>query len=216
MRNETSQSNRPPRSIWFTVLLYPDNPKHIRFLQGLDSLCKQWFGILHDQDVWLAEDSSDDVDDQDLEGASEHVVGELKKAHYHIVMKMHRQMTLSAFGDFCLRCGVEPWLTKVAYPEGMARYLTHSFETEKHQYSKDDIIGDRVLYASLTESEDCRLELFIEALREIEDRGLCYLSAVTYLKDACLFDLLTRSYIYVKMLESAVHAASMNNIKEKI
>lgn len=210
MRNETSTVNRPPRSIWFTVLLYPDNPNHMRFFKGLDTLCKQWFGILHDKDVWLLEDNSDDVDDTDLIGAYNHVVGELKKAHYHIVMKMHRQMTLSAFGDFCERCGVEPWLSKVAYPEGMARYLTHSFEPEKYQYDDAFILGDRTLYASLTGSEDARLEHFLGCIGVIREYGYDFTSACVYLKDQNLFDLLTRSYIYVKMVENAVKVGLSN------
>lgn len=72
----------------FCFVLYPDNDMHmidLQYLKNFDQLYHIAY-ILHDKDLWTKEDEQEN---------SNHVAGEHKKAHYHVLLNMKCSSTIS-------------------------------------------------------------------------------------------------------------------------
>lgn len=157
------------RSRAFLLLLYPEDPSHAEAYKRLAESGYQYAAILHDKDTWSAED--DDFDPE------KHKDGELKKPHWHVVVKFlnHR------------------WDTALAKELGIARnyiwecknlddrllYLVHFLHPDKYQYDSSEVQGP--LRPSLEklladESEDARVLKIVDLVDaepgEISARGL--------------------------------------------
>lgn len=104
----------------WTFIVYPDSaPENWREI--LDETHMRWVeSPLHDKDV-----------DSD---------GEIKKAHWHILLSAEGPITYSAVSKIIepLNCPVH---RKVGSSKGLVRYMVHYDNPEKYQYSKSDIVG---------------------------------------------------------------------------
>ena len=119
--------------VWVSVL-YPENDDHMKVISLL-SQCQAVY-ILHDKDVY------DDV-------AEEHKIGDLKKPHFHVVIRFNSQRTATAVAnDF----GIEPnYFRPTSNIDKALEYLIHFNNEEKYQYSVNDVKGDKDLIRKLVE-----------------------------------------------------------------
>lgn len=141
------------------LLLYPDNESHVN---ALDLLSKSYdyCGILHDKDKWTAEDELKN---------STHKDGELKKSHYHIVVRTKNATWNTALVK---DLGIEEKFCEQAKNVDRAlQYLIHYNEPDKTQYSIEDTFGSlhTRLRESILKEEKSEGEKVFELLDYIEN-----------------------------------------------
>lgn len=112
----------------FDLLLYDEDPTHQSCLEILATGYK-YIAIKHDKDVWTD-------DDNIPEGCK---VGDLKKAHWHVIIKFPQARWNTAVAselgialNYIQRC--------VSY-DGSLLYLVHRGMPHKHQYEPSECIG---------------------------------------------------------------------------
>lgn len=151
-----------PRFYWFAMVLYPDNATHLHFVSKvLPVLPLDVVGILHDKDF------------EDADEIISHDIVPLKKAHLHLVVKTPVQRTLKGMQEILNKWGVEERFIQSCDPFLIMAYLTHKTEPYKHQYSEDEIFGNRDLYRKYTSySEITDFERFFNALVEYDNHIL--------------------------------------------
>lgn len=118
------------RSKVFLLLLYPDeDATHSKALEYIKANY-DYAAICQDKDVYLEDTTINEV---------LHKAGELKKTHYHVVVRFKNPR----------------WLTGVAKELGIAEnyirvshnfvrsllYLVHYYESDKYQYPPEDVFG---------------------------------------------------------------------------
>ena len=147
------------RSRLWCVLLYPDDDSHMKALDIIRS-SYSYVGILHNKDTWTEEDEINN---------SEHKTGELKKPHYHIILKFAQPR----------------WNTSISSELGIALnyfepcrsfnnagvYLVHSGIDDKFQYDISELEGSLapdVVKALSPRSENERIILLLSL---IDDMG---------------------------------------------
>lgn len=107
------------RSRLVNLLLYPDDDTHVRAFEFIKTHW-HYVAILHDKDV----------DDS----------GNLKKSHYHIIVKFVQARWRSAVAD---ELGITPnYLDKTGSWDASAAYLLHYGTDSKYQYAVDELLGD--------------------------------------------------------------------------
>lgn len=159
-----STVNKPTRHYWFAMILYPDNARHLHFVEKvLPNLPIDVIGILHDKDF---EDSDEIIS---------HDIVPLKKAHLHLVLKTPVQRTLKGMKDIVKKWGVEERFVETCDPFLMCAYLTHKTEPYKHQYSEEEVFGNKDLYRKYTSySEITDFERFYNAMLKFDEYILEY------------------------------------------
>ena len=122
----TKLSIKDNKSRWFNLLLYPDNPQHDLLIMELQTAKYKACGICHNMDCY----------EEDTE---KHKVGELKKVHFHFIVK---------FDNPRYRSGVakafeieERFIEPTKSIKGSSLYLLHYGDESKYQYSVDDLVG---------------------------------------------------------------------------
>lgn len=105
--------------------------KYWTFLVYLDSAPKNWRELLNDTNVSLA---ISPIHDQDLNEN-----GELKKAHYHIIIAFNNTTTYNNALEIAKLCNANI-IKKVYSMSAIYEYLTHSNEKDKHHYDVNNII----------------------------------------------------------------------------
>lgn len=112
----------------FDLLLYDEDPTHQACLEKLATGYK-YIAIKHDKDRWTEEDNIP-------EGMN---VGDLKKAHWHVIIKFPQARWNTAVAkelgiamNYIQRC--------VSY-DGSLLYLVHHGMPHKHQYSVTECVG---------------------------------------------------------------------------
>lgn len=115
------EKKRAARSKVWAGIVYPDSAPEDWIEKLKEQMVDAYVSPLHDKDC-----------DPD---------GEIKKAHWHVILMFGSLKTadqakevMRAFG-----CTVEP--VKVNNTRSYARYLCHLDNPEKYQYSTDDVIG---------------------------------------------------------------------------
>lgn len=115
------EKKRAERSKVWAGIVYPDSAPDDWIDRLKEQMVDAYVSPLHDKDC--------------------NPDGEIKKAHWHVLLmfgslktKQQASETMLAFG-----CMVEP--ARVSNTRGYARYLCHLDNPEKHQYSTDDVIG---------------------------------------------------------------------------
>lgn len=120
------------RSRLWCVLLYPEDETHAAALE----LIRQSFnyvGILHDKDTWTEEDEQQNPD---------HKAGELKKPHYHIILKFTQARWNTAIAE---DLGIAPnYLEQCRSFDSAAVYLVHDGLSDKYQYDSEALEGPLV------------------------------------------------------------------------
>ena len=110
----------------FNLLLYPDNVEHQKAIENLKSVEYKAVGILHNMDCYT-------------EDKNEHKAGELKKEHYHFVVKFQNAKTIIALAK---NLNIESrFIEPTQTFKGSAKYLLHIGCEDKYQYDIDDLIG---------------------------------------------------------------------------
>lgn len=106
------------RSRLWNLLLYSEDSSHAAALEFIRKNLN-YVGILHDKDT-----------DEN---------GELKKPHYHIIIKFGQPRWRSAVAK---ELGIkENYMEKTGSFDGSARYLLHDGIDDKYQYSPDELEG---------------------------------------------------------------------------
>lgn len=137
----------------WTFLVYPESaPKNWRSI--LDSTHMRWIeSPLHDKDV--------------------NPNGEVKKAHWHIMLSSDGPMTETQIKSIIKPLN-GPLPQKVGSGIGMVRYMAHLDNPEKYQYPVTDIIGhngaDVASYFKMTQSS--RLSVMKEIIEFIYDNKI--------------------------------------------
>lgn len=120
------------RSCHFTLVLYPDDFKHVVVCDQIDKCGYDYSAILHDKDVYSAKD-------EELNPAN--TAGSPKKAHWHIVITFPRQRDLSTLAK---ELDVEPqYISPARNLKACEAYHIHANDLSQYQYSPDEIFGTR-------------------------------------------------------------------------
>lgn len=118
------------RSRVFVGLLYPEDPTHVNAMQLLNDMKFQYVAILHDKDVY----DKDDAKDEDGKR-----VGDLKKEHWHLVIKFQNARSIHSLAD---ELGIKfNYLQCCSNTTEAYRYLLHYGWEYKHQYNADECFG---------------------------------------------------------------------------
>lgn len=121
----------------FCAVLYPEDPTHAACIEKLKSGGYNFAAILHDKDVY------EDGDHK----------GELKKAHWHIVMRFKNAVWNTALAK---ELGIEPnYLEECRNVDASLCYLVHYGNDEKFQYDYENVFGPlRLRLATLLTDTD--------------------------------------------------------------
>lgn len=144
----------------YEIILYPENNEHIDVLYKVKKDFKYAY-ILHNKD------RKDD--------------GELKKEHWHVLVFLDNQKTLSAFSK---QFGLEDskHLIQIVKDKKKAvRYLTHVDNDEKESYNVEDIITNVDIssyFSNLVSDECCDVDNMMNFIENYNG----YLSYRTFMK----------------------------------
>lgn len=141
------------------VLLYPDNEQHV---EALDKISKSYdyAAIQHDKDTWTEEDEKKNP---------EHKKGELKKAHFHVVLRTQNATWNTAL---CKDLGIDTKFCEQAKNiDNALQYLIHYNDTDKTTYEIDDVFGSlkTKLKESLNKIEKSEGEKVVELIEFIRE-----------------------------------------------
>ena len=134
----------------FLLLLYPEDSTHAEAISKLESGGYQYAAILHDKDVWTADDPEFNPD--------KHVAGEVKKEHVHVVLKFQNPRWDTALAK---ELGIKRnYIQECKNLDDRLLYLVHVKYPEKYQYESTEVFGP--LRPSLEklladETEDARM-----------------------------------------------------------
>lgn len=123
------------RSRNWRLVLYPDCEAHCLAVEKIQSGDYEYALILHDKDV--KDDQPDDFDDLEEETS----LGAIKKAHWHVVLKVKNPRYREAFAA---ELGVEMnYLRPADNINGAILYLIHRTPASAHryQYDPDEVEG---------------------------------------------------------------------------
>lgn len=147
------------RSRVHMLLLYPDNEQHAQAIEKIKQ-SYDYAMILHDKDTWTEEDEKKNPD---------HKAGEVKKAHYHVVLRFQQAVWSSAI---CKNLGIEQnYIEDVKKFDNALQYLIHYNDNDKVQYSVDDVKGNlkTKLVESINKVEKSEGEKVVELIEFINE-----------------------------------------------
>lgn len=170
MQTEASPKKFKDRK--FVLVLYPEDPAHVAAMEKLKGGGYDFLAILHDSDVWESDGEN-------------HKKGDLKKPHWHIVLRFspNALWNTSVANDL----GIEPnYLEKCRNLNKALLYLVHKEHLDKFQYDLENVFGSQslkqVLSKLLTEEDEGLRVLSIIAMVEESD---AVISKTEFLKRAC-------------------------------
>lgn len=147
MSNESSTTNKPPKSREWEVIFYEDNERHNEELQEILK-DRRVVGAYHDRDI---------TDE-----------GEPKKPHYHILIKFDNACTIGSV-EKILPNHESNLMRSVKSFRGACRYLIHLDNPDKAQYQKESLVGNIKIAERYLQSEDIEAESVRKILTFIED-----------------------------------------------
>lgn len=148
------------RSRCHMVLLYPDNNDHINALENIKKSYDYAF-IIHNRDVWTIEDEKQN---------SQHVLGENKKEHIHVIIRAHNAIWNTAL---CKELGIDiRFVEQVKNIDRALQYLIHYNEPDKVQYSYNEVFGTlrTRLIESINKQEKTESEKVLELIEFIDNQ----------------------------------------------
>ncbi len=115
----------------WTLIFYPDSaPEEWRDMLA-EKHVPMWVSPLHDRDVWTKADEKKN---------SQHVVGERKKPHYHLIVQYDSVVNVNTcLRDFACLNGPQN-VEHVESLTSMVRYLVHADDPDKAQYERADVL----------------------------------------------------------------------------
>lgn len=110
------------------MVLYPDDPSHVECISKLEKNGYMYAGCLHSEDIY----SDNETDDPNL-------VGNKKKAHWHIVLSVKNPRFAEPLAD---ELGISSNYLQVCRNRDSALcYLIHDGYPGKYQYDLDEVFG---------------------------------------------------------------------------
>lgn len=185
------------RSRAYFILLYPDNPKHLEVMEKIHQ-SYEYCAIKHDFDRWTEKDKKKHPDNPDI------VVGELKKEHFHYLLKFKNDKWNTALSK---DLGIEQrFLEKVGNFDKALQYLIHYNDTDKYQYEKDEVFGPMKIkleesLAKIDKTEGENVEELIEFIENHEGRLTITEFAKHSAKTGKWADFRRAGIIFVKIIE---------------
>lgn len=181
----------------FEFVLYPDDETHVKALEIIKQSF-QYVYVLHDRDL--------------------NADGDLKKPHWHVLIKGFNSPVWSS--SICEQLGiVENCVEKVRNFQSALRYLIHKDDTDKAQYSVDDIHGN--LKAELEKAvgegmtEEKAIGIIFDFL-ENSDEHISYRDMFKFVLDNGLYGYYRQSYGVLKdLLYQHNEFVRFSEIKEK-
>lgn len=118
------------RSKVFLLLLYPDEDViHAKAIEYIKANY-DYAAICQDKDVYLEDTTTNEV---------LHKAGELKKAHYHVVVRFKNARWTTALAK---ELGISENYVRVSHNFVRSLlYLVHYYEPDKYQYPPEDVFG---------------------------------------------------------------------------
>lgn len=171
------------RSRTHLLLLYPDNQQHCKAVEKI----KQSYDyaiILHNRDVT-----------QD---------GELKKEHWHIVLRFQQAIWRSAL---CKNLGIDTnYCEDVKKFDNALQYLIHYNDSDKAQYNVDEVQGNlkQRLVESINKVEKSEGEKVLELIEYIEsqDNRISIKQFASYCASAgCWSEFRRSATIFIKIID---------------
>lgn len=139
------------------MVLYPEDPTHVEAIRLLDELKYRYVGILHDKDTYTPEDQ---------EKNPENVAGQLKKAHWHIVLKCKQARWDSAIAK---QLGISPnYLQECADFDAAVLYLVHFSNPDRFQYDSSEAFGSLTSHLEKLLLDDDEGMRVLEIVKEID------------------------------------------------
>ena len=112
------------------LLLYPENKEHCEAMEKI-AQSYDYAAIKHDRDVWTEEDEKKNP---------EHKAGELKKAHWHVLLRYPQAVWNTAISK---ELGIgENYIEQVKRFNNAIQYLIHYNDKDKTQYEVDEVFGN--------------------------------------------------------------------------
>lgn len=138
----------------WTMLLYPEDPTHAAAMETLAKGGYKYVAIKHDQDTWL-------------DGESEtHEAGELKKEHWHVVLKFPQARYNTALAK---ELGIaDNYLQPCANLDAACLYLVHANAEDKHQYDPTALFGTMVSVVTKLLSDDDEGTRVLEIVKTVQ------------------------------------------------
>lgn len=141
------------------LMLYPDNESH---LEAIDKITKSYdyAGVKHDRDRWTEEDEKKDP---------KHKQGELKKEHYHFVLRTSNATWNTAL---CKELGIEErFCEQVKKFDSALQYLLHYNDKDKAPYEIEEVFGSlkTKLIESINSIEKSEGEKVVELIQFIQN-----------------------------------------------
>lgn len=136
------------RSRVHMLLLYPTDESHVLALEKIQASYDYAY-CLHNKDI--AED------------------GSIKKAHWHVVLRFNQAVWSSAI---CKELGIEHnYIENVKRFDNALQYLIHYNDTDKAQYSVDEVFGNlkSKLVESINKVEKSEGEKVVELIQFIKE-----------------------------------------------
>ena len=141
------------------LLLYPDNEQHLEALYKIGQ-SYDYATCLHDMDTWTEADEKENPD---------HKAGELKKPHFHVVLRTANATWNTAL---CKELGIEEKFCKQAKSiDNSLQYLIHYNDIDKAQYKIEDVTGPlrTKLKESINRQEKSEGEKVVELIEFIQE-----------------------------------------------
>lgn len=114
------------KSRWFNLLLYPDNPQHNLAIMQLQTTKYMACGICHNMDCYESDSET-------------HTAGELKKAHFHFILRCKNPRYKSGVAK---ELDIEPrFIDETSSLQASASYLLHYGDDTKYQYDASELVG---------------------------------------------------------------------------
>ena len=165
----------------FEFVLYPDDETHVKALDIIKQ-SYQYVYILHDKDL--------------------NADGELKKPHWHVLIKGFNSAVWSS--SICEQLGIgENCIEKVRNFQSALRYLIHKDDLDKAQYSVDDVQGnlkaefEKAVGEGMTEEK--AISIIFDFL-ESSDEQISYRDMFKFVLDNGLYGYYRQSYGVIKDL----------------
>lgn len=214
--NQKQIRKKPAQSSWFVFILYPqDNDRNenadiMQYIINEHLLFPEWAYIMHDQDV--LDTTTDD-----------HVAGEHKKDHVHLLFKTHRRYTLNGihihFNGILNSKQVEIVNDEISYLKYMLHQTWNSKEDGKYPYTADQITATGKLKNILSIQnenfvqkllihiiqKETTLDNVIDAIYEIDDIEL----------QNSLENLLVNKAFFAKYSDQKIHIKHYQESKER-
>lgn len=171
-------------------MLYTDNLEHNAVIWKLQNNGYDCVGIKHDKDIYTEDKFNEDL-------TIKHAKGELKKEHFHFVVKFRNARFISAVAK---ELGIDERFVEICRSfKNSSSYLLHIGHDDKYQYDNDELIGNLVpdvLKLIDDTSEDIRFLSLLDLLDDLEGFVSRSMFARLCVKNG-LYDVFRRNSYYI-------------------